>query len=77
MINRGLLDKPVFSVRLGRSADDGGEVVFGGIDRSAYTGEIAYVPVRRKAQWEVELQKISIGGEELEFEDTGAAIDTG
>jgi saccharopepsin len=77
MINQGLIDEPVFSFRLGSSEDDGGEVVFGGIDKSAYTGRISYVPVRRKAYWEVELEKVGFGYEELELESTGAAIDTG
>jgi saccharopepsin len=77
MINQGLLDKPVFSFRLGSSDEDGGEAVFGGIDASAYTGEIEYVPVRRQAYWEVELEKIAFGGDVLELENTGAAIDTG
>jgi len=77
MVNKGLLDQPVFSFRLGSSEDDGGEAVFGGIDDSAYTGKITYVPVRRKAYWEVELEKVSFGDETLELENTGAAIDTG
>lgn len=77
MINQNLIDEPVFSFRLGSSEDDGGEVVFGGIDRSAYTGSISYVPIRRKAYWEVELEKVAFGDDELELENTGAAIDTG
>jgi saccharopepsin len=77
MINQGLLDAPVFSFRLGKDEQDGGEAVFGGIDESAYTGKITYAPVRRKAYWEVELEKIAFGDEELELESTGAAIDTG
>jgi saccharopepsin len=77
MINQGLLDSPVFSFRIGSSEDDGGECVFGGIDETAYTGKITYVPVRRKAYWEVELEKVAFGDDELELESTGAAIDTG
>ncbi|KAG8860558.1 Vacuolar protease A [Tulasnella sp. 330] len=77
MVNQGLLDKPVFTFRLGESEDDGGEAIFGGIDTSHYTGKITYVPVRRKAYWEVELEKVKFGDEELELENTGAAIDTG
>jgi len=77
MINADLLDKPVFSFRLGSSEEDGGEAIFGGIDDNAYTGKINYVPVRRKAYWEVELEKVSFGDDELELENTGAAIDTG
>lgn len=77
MINQKLIDEHVFSFRIGTSEDDGGEVTFGGIDPSAYTGSISYVPVRRKAYWEVELEKVGFGYEELELERTGAAIDTG
>lgn len=77
MIDQGLIDEPVFSFRIGSSEDDGGEAIFGGIDQSAYTGPLSYVPVRRKAYWEVELQKVSFGDDELELENTGAAIDTG
>jgi saccharopepsin len=77
MIKQGLVDSPVFSFRLGSSEQDGGEAVFGGIDESAYKGKITYVPVRRRAYWEVELEKVSFGEEVLELEDTGAAIDTG
>jgi len=77
MINSELLDEPIFSFRLGDSEDDGGEALFGGIDHNAYTGKITYVPVRQKAYWEVELEKVAFGEDELELENTGAAIDTG
>jgi Eukaryotic aspartyl protease len=77
MLNQGLLDEPVFSFRLGPSEDDGGEAIFGGIDHSAYTGKINYVPVKRKAYWEVPLGKVAYGDDILELENTGAAIDTG
>ncbi|KAG8966094.1 Vacuolar protease A [Tulasnella sp. 419] len=77
MINQGLLDAPLFTFRLGESEEDGGEATFGGIDPSHYTGKIHYVPVRRRGYWEVELQKVTFGSEELELENTGAAIDTG
>lgn len=77
MMNKNMIDAPVFSFRLGSSEEDGGEAIFGGIDDNAYTGKIQYVPVRRKAYWEVELQKVSLGNDELDLENTGAAIDTG
>ena len=77
MLSQGLLDEPVFSFRLGDSEDDGGEAIFGGIDESAYSGKLTYVPIRRKGYWEVELESISFGEDELELENTGAAIDTG
>jgi Eukaryotic aspartyl protease len=77
MMNHKLVDSPVFSFRVGPSEEDGGEAVFGGIDESHYKGKITYVPVRRRAYWEVELEKVAFGDDELELENTGAAIDTG
>jgi len=77
MIDQKLIDAPVFSFRLGPSEEDAGEAVFGGIDESHYKGKIFYAPIRRKGYWEVELAKIRFGDEELELDNTGAAIDTG
>lgn len=77
MIDKGLLDAAVFSFRIGSSEDDAGEAIFGGVDSSAHKGSIKYVPVRRKAYWEVELEKVKFGDDVLELENTGAAIDTG
>merc|ERR1711939_491398 len=76
MIQQKLLDEPVFSFHMGTDPE-GGEAVFGGIDSSHYKGKLDYVPVRRKAYWEVELEKVKFGDETLELENTGAAIDTG
>ena len=77
MIDQKLLDEPVFSFRVGSSEEDGGEAIFGGIDKTAFKGKLDYVPVRRKGYWEVELEQISFGKEVLELDGTGAAIDTG
>jgi len=76
MLNQGLLDEPLFTFRVG-TEPDGGEAVFGGIDPRHYKGKIHYVPVRRKAYWEVELKSVTLGEDTLELENTGAAIDTG
>jgi saccharopepsin len=77
MLNQGLIDEPVFAFRLGESEADGGEATFGGVDHAAYTGRINYVPLRRKAYWEVELEKVAFGTDVLDLDMTGAAIDTG
>ena len=77
MKNNKVLDSNVFSFRLGSSEEDGGEATFGGIDKSAYTGSLVYVPVSRKAYWEVPLTKIALGNDEVDLENAGAAIDTG
>jgi saccharopepsin len=77
MIDQGLLDEPVFAFYLGNSEEEGGEAIFGGIDKAHYTGKISYAPIRRKGYWEVNLDKITLGKDEMELENTGAAIDTG
>lgn len=76
MIEQGLLDEPVFAFYLG-STEGESEVVFGGVDKSHYTGEIEYIPLRRKAYWEVDLDAIAFGDEVAELDDTGVILDTG
>ena len=77
MVANKLVDEPVFAFRIGSSEDDAGEVTFGGIDENAFSGKVKYAPVRRKAYWEVELEAVKFGDDELVLENTGAAIDTG
>ncbi|KAG7890871.1 hypothetical protein KL936_002155 [Ogataea polymorpha] len=79
-INLELLDAPQFAFYLGdtsKSEQDGGEATFGGYDVSKYTGDITWLPVRRKAYWEVKFSGIALGDEYAPLENTGAAIDTG
>jgi len=80
MVDRGLLDDPTFSFWLGdanKGQEPGGELVFGGTDESRFTGKVHWAPVRRKGYWEVELEKVVFDGEEVDMDNTGAAIDTG
>lgn len=57
MVKQGLVKEPVFSFWLNRNpqADEGGEIVFGGVDPKHYTGKHTYVPVTRKGYWQVAL----------------------
>ncbi|WFD28878.1 saccharopepsin [Malassezia nana] len=77
MVEQGLLDQNLFAFYLGSDESDGGEATFGGVDENHFEGSIVYAPVRRKGYWEVALNKIGFGEEELELPRTGAAIDTG
>lgn len=77
MINQGVIDEQVFAFYLGSSKADGGVATFGGVDESKFRGKVTYAPIRRKGYWEVALDKIGFADEELELENTGAAIDTG
>lgn len=44
---------------------------------SSMHGEITWLPVRRKAYWEVKFDGLGLGDEYAELEGHGAAIDTG
>lgn len=79
-LNKGILEKPQFAFYLGdtkKSEEYGGVATFGGVDETKYTGDITWLPVRRKAYWEVSFEGIGLGDEWAVLEKTGAAIDTG
>jgi saccharopepsin len=75
-----LIDDKVFAFSLGdtnKDSEDGGEAVFGGYDKDHYSGNITWLPVRRRGYWEISLDSFAFGNETLELANTGAAIDTG
>lgn len=55
MVKQGLVQEPVFSFWLNRNAqeEEGGEIVFGGVDPKHYKGRHTYVPVTQKGYWQV------------------------
>ena len=79
MLDQKLLDEPVFSFYLGDTNDSGdeSEAVFGGIDKSHFKGDLTYIPLRRKAYWEVDFDAIAFGDEVAELENHGVILDTG
>ena len=78
MIKQNLVDEPVFAFYLGdTNSGEESEAVFGGIDKSHYTGEITKIPLRRKAYWEVALDAITFGDATAELDNTGVILDTG
>ncbi|KAJ0795068.1 putative phytepsin [Helianthus annuus] len=54
MVKQGLVDEPVFSFWLNRNVngDEGGELVFGGVDTNHFKGKHTYVPVTQKGYWQ-------------------------
>ncbi|XP_057458098.1 aspartic proteinase A1-like isoform X2 [Lotus japonicus] len=65
MLNQQLLAQPLFSFWLNRDTDgeEGGEIVFGGVDSDHYKGEHTYVPVTQKGYWQFEMGDVLIDGE--------------
>lgn len=76
MYNEGLISDKVFAFKLGNSDGEDGELLFGGIDSSLYTGDITYVPVVEQAYWEISLDGVSVDGTTY-GSSTKAIVDSG
>jgi len=79
LVNNKLIDEPMFSFWLNSAAagSGGGELVLGGSNPAHYTGDIHWAPVTRQGYWEVKMEGMSFGGQDIGAEPIGAAIDTG
>ncbi|XXG67822.1 hypothetical protein AAC387_Pa06g1079 [Persea americana] len=87
MITQGLVKEQVFSFWLNRNpdAEDGGEIVFGGIDPNHFKGEHTYVPVTQKGYWQFDMGDLVIDGKPTGFcsgsckaiADSGTSLLTG
>ncbi|KAJ8423000.1 hypothetical protein Cgig2_020923 [Carnegiea gigantea] len=75
MVEQGLVKEPVFSFWLNRKAEDeeGGELVFGGVDPKHYKGKHTYVPVTRKGYWQFDMGDVLIDGNTTGFCTDGCA----
>ncbi|XP_044538956.1 gastricsin-like, partial [Gracilinanus agilis] len=61
------------------NSNNGGEVVFGGVDTNMYTGDIYWAPVTEEAYWQIAINGFSIGGQATGWCSGGcqAIVDTG
>ncbi|KAL4555548.1 hypothetical protein LXL04_038170 [Taraxacum kok-saghyz] len=75
MVDQGLVHEPVFSFWLNRntSNEEGGELVFGGVDTNHFKGKHTYVPVTQKGYWQFEMNDFFIGNDSTGFCDGGCA----
>lgn len=55
MVNQGLIQEPIFSFWFNRNAEEeqGGEIVFGGVDPNHFKGDHTFVNVTQKGYWQV------------------------
>nr|AFX73039.1 preprogaline B [Galium verum] len=69
MVKQGLVAEPVFSFWFNRHTDEeqGGELVFGGVDPSHFKGEHVYAKVTKKGYWQFDMGDVLVGGESTGF----------
>ncbi|XP_069879881.1 gastricsin [Dipodomys merriami] len=81
MLQEGALSNALFSVYLGskEGSEDGGVIVFGGVDESLYTGEIFWAPVTRELYWQIALEEFFVGDQASGWCSQGCQgiVDTG
>ncbi|KAM8976457.1 gastricsin-like isoform 2-T2 [Pelodytes ibericus] len=76
MLQQNLLNYPIFSVYMGSQS---GEVIFGGVDNSLYSGQIQWAPVTQEVYWQIGIDAFSINGQATGWCSQGcqAIVDTG
>ncbi|KAM7530810.1 hypothetical protein LguiB_034220 [Lonicera macranthoides] len=81
MVKQGIVKEPVFSFWLNRNVqeEEGGEIVFGGVDPNHYKGKHTYVPVTQKGYWQFNMGDVLIGGKPTGYCGSGcnAIADSG
>ncbi|GKV15970.1 hypothetical protein SLEP1_g26690 [Rubroshorea leprosula] len=75
MIKQGIIKEPVFSFWLNRNTEEeeGGEIVFGGVDPRHYKGQHTFVPVTQKGYWEFDMGDVLIGDKPTGYCSGGCA----
>lgn len=75
MVKQGLVKEPVFSFWFNRNPEEeeGGEIVFGGVDPNHFIGNHTYVPVTQKGYWQFDMGDVLIGGRTSGFCADGCA----
>merc|ERR1719453_2022619 len=77
MIDQKLISEPVFAFYLQEDASKQGELVFGGIDKSHYTGDLVDVPLISETYWEVSLDGMKFGDNAISSKPMAAIVDSG
>ncbi|GAB4830832.1 hypothetical protein Ancab_004860 [Ancistrocladus abbreviatus] len=64
MVKQGLVKEPVFSFWLNRKVgeEEGGEIIFGGVDPDHFKGKHIYVPITQKGYWQFHMGDVLIDG---------------
>jgi saccharopepsin len=77
MIDQKLISEPVFAFYLQEDPAETGELVFGGIDKTHYSGELVDVPLTSETYWEVSMDAMKFGDTPVVTSAQNAIIDSG
>jgi len=77
-VDQGLVEKPVFAFYLGKNGSTG-ELTWGGIDDSKFSGDINWTPLSLEAYWEFNLTDMTVQGQSITsvrkaVADTGTSV---
>uniref|UniRef100_A0A287B618 Peptidase A1 domain-containing protein n=1 Tax=Sus scrofa TaxID=9823 RepID=A0A287B618_PIG len=62
LMNQSLIAQTVFAFYLSSNAQEGSVVMFGGVDKKYYKGDLKWVPLSQPHYWQIPLDKITIRG---------------
>ncbi|KAL1441418.1 hypothetical protein MTO96_001058 [Rhipicephalus appendiculatus] len=73
MLKQQLVTEPLFSIFLSGtpSQQDGGEILFGGVNSERYTGDITYTDVTKKGYWQFTMDRYVVGAQTQNFDRRG------
>merc|ERR1711998_659447 len=74
LVDAGVLASPVFAFYLGNNAP--GSLVVGGVDKSHYTGDFSFVPLKSEDYWRIALDDMKVDGTSMTTTKT-AIVDSG
>ncbi|XP_050813076.1 gastricsin-like [Gopherus flavomarginatus] len=81
LIQENLISASLFSFYLSgqEGIQDGGELLFGGIDSDLYSGQIVWTPVTQDAYWQIGIEGFSVDGQSSGWCSSGCQgiVDTG
>ncbi|KAG5196408.1 hypothetical protein JEQ12_011094 [Ovis aries] len=62
LMKQGVFSEPVFAFHLSSQKENGSVVMFGGVNRDYYKGELNWVPVSQVGNWHIKVDSISMNG---------------
>jgi hypothetical protein len=77
MVSQGLVEDSVFAFYLGKDDGEDGELMFGGVDSTKYTGSFNYVPLKAATYWEIVLDQVTVDGTTYITGGANAIVDSG